>query len=67
MGVQGCVNVSIRLALSRLSDPTTLSTTPIGVFRDVARPVYNDLMDEQISTDGDLAALLRGRDSWTVG
>jgi 2-oxoglutarate ferredoxin oxidoreductase subunit beta len=60
-------DVSVPFALSRLSDPTTLSTTPIGVFRDVARPVYNDLMDEQISTDGDLAALLRGRDSWTVG
>jgi len=59
-------DVSVPFALSRLSDPTTLSTTPIGVFRDVARPVYNDLMDEQISTDGDLAALLRGRDSWTV-
>lgn len=59
-------DVSVPFALSRLSDPTTLATTPIGVFRDVEREVYDDLMTSQISDDGDLGALLRGRDTWTV-
>jgi 2-oxoglutarate ferredoxin oxidoreductase subunit beta len=59
-------DVSVPFALSRLSDPTTLATTPVGVFRDVERPVYDELMDAQISDDGDLAALLHGRDTWTV-
>jgi 2-oxoglutarate ferredoxin oxidoreductase subunit beta len=59
-------DVSVPFALSRLSDPTTLATTPIGVFRDVARPVYDETMNAQLSHEGDLAALLRGRDTWTV-
>ena len=59
-------DVSVPFALSRLSDPTTLATTPIGVFRDVSRPVYDETMNAQISTDGDLSTLLRGRDTWTV-
>jgi 2-oxoglutarate/2-oxoacid ferredoxin oxidoreductase subunit beta len=59
-------DVSVPFALSRLSDPTTLATTPIGVFRDVARPVYDDMLNAQISDDADLDALLRGRDTWTV-
>ena len=59
-------DVSVPFALSRLSDPATLHTTPIGVFRDVSRPVYDDLMAAQVRTDGDLAALLHGRDTWTV-
>jgi 2-oxoglutarate ferredoxin oxidoreductase subunit beta len=60
-------DVAVPFALSRLSDPTTLATTPIGVFRDVDHPVYDDMMNAQISDDGDLSAMLRGRDSWTVG
>ena len=59
-------DVSVPFALSRMSDPTTLATTPIGVFRDVERPTYDALVNAQISTDGDLAALLHGRDTWTV-
>ena len=59
-------DVSVPFALSRLSDPTTLATTPIGVFRDVTRPVYDDMLNAQVSDDGDLDALLRGRDTWTV-
>jgi 2-oxoglutarate ferredoxin oxidoreductase subunit beta len=63
---------SAQFALSRLSDPTTLASTPIGVFRDVQRPAYDDLMNEQLqhaidrSGPGDLATLLRGRDTWTI-
>ncbi|MBT2506418.1 MULTISPECIES: 2-oxoacid:ferredoxin oxidoreductase subunit beta [Streptomyces] len=59
-------------ALSRLADPDTLHHTPIGVLRNVDRPVYDTLMaeqlDEAIERDGkgDLAALLAGNDTWTV-
>ncbi|MEU1016776.1 2-oxoacid:ferredoxin oxidoreductase subunit beta [Streptomyces sp. NPDC005900] len=59
-------------ALSRLADPDTLHHTPIGVFRDIRRPVYDTLMADQLDTaieqngKGDLAALLTGTDTWTV-
>lgn len=59
-------------ALSRLADPDTLHHTPIGVLRDVERPVYDTLMADQLDTaverqgKGDLAALLAGNDNWTV-
>jgi 2-oxoglutarate ferredoxin oxidoreductase subunit beta len=59
-------------ALSRLQDPATLSPTPIGVFRSVQRPVYEDLMEQQLADAGygtrapDLGGLLSGADTWTV-
>ncbi|WP_031175782.1 MULTISPECIES: 2-oxoacid:ferredoxin oxidoreductase subunit beta [Streptomyces] len=59
-------------ALSRLADPTTLHHTPIGVLRDVRRPVYDDEMAGQLERaveqngKGDLSALLHGNDTWTV-
>ncbi|MFD9814306.1 2-oxoacid:ferredoxin oxidoreductase subunit beta [Streptomyces sp. NPDC059080] len=59
-------------ALSRLADPDTLHHTPIGVLRDVERPVYDTLMAEQLDAaveqqgKGDLGALLAGNDTWTV-
>ncbi|MET9851849.1 2-oxoacid:ferredoxin oxidoreductase subunit beta [Streptomyces sp. NPDC006450] len=59
-------------ALSRLADPDTLHRTPIGVFRNVRRPVYDTLMADQLETavdrsgKGDLGALLSGNDTWTV-
>ncbi|WP_055588284.1 2-oxoacid:ferredoxin oxidoreductase subunit beta [Peterkaempfera griseoplana] len=60
-------------ALSRLTDPDTLHHTPIGVLRDVDRPVYDTLMADQLDQavrqrgQGDLAALLTGGDTWQVG
>ncbi|MFI1562087.1 2-oxoacid:ferredoxin oxidoreductase subunit beta, partial [Streptomyces sp. NPDC020490] len=60
-------------ALSRLADPDTLHHTPVGVFRDVERPVYDELMSGQLERavelhgKGDLATLLTGNDTWTVG
>ncbi|MEU5095326.1 2-oxoacid:ferredoxin oxidoreductase subunit beta, partial [Streptomyces sp. NPDC020996] len=60
-------------ALSRLADPDTLHHTPIGVFRSVERPVYDTLMADQLERavelhgKGDLATLLTGNDTWTVG
>jgi 2-oxoglutarate/2-oxoacid ferredoxin oxidoreductase subunit beta len=59
-------------ALSRLADPHTLYRTPIGVLRNVERPVYDTTMAEQLDAavdqrgKGDLGALLAGHDTWTV-
>ncbi|HZY28476.1 MAG TPA: thiamine pyrophosphate-dependent enzyme, partial [Jiangellaceae bacterium] len=59
-------------ALSRLADPGTLARSPIGVFRQVERANYGDLMIAQLDQDvekrgrGDLAGLLAGSDPWTV-
>ena len=59
-------------ALSRLDSPE-LSTVPMGIFRNVSRPSYDDLLREQVAaartgeiTDADIDALLGGKDTWTV-
>ena len=68
-------NPEVGFALSRLADPTSLDTTAIGVFRDVSRPTYDDLLHEQLAAAatqqgaGDQEALQRmflGGDTWTV-
>jgi 2-oxoglutarate ferredoxin oxidoreductase subunit beta len=62
---------SLAFALSRISH-TPHGPTPIGIFRDVERPVYDELMSEQLETakaergEGDLAALLHTGDTWQV-
>src|SRR5215469_4972433 len=61
---------SYAFALSRL-DSSDFSHTPIGVFRSVSRPSYDELMADQIaaaeaSGKGDLASLLAGNDTWEV-
>ncbi|AXH97490.1 2-oxoacid:ferredoxin oxidoreductase subunit beta [Ornithinimicrobium avium] len=68
---------STAFALSRLDDPT-MQHVPMGIFRQVQRPVYDDLVRDQVRAavaaggtqdrdpDEVLADLLRGRDSWTV-
>jgi 2-oxoglutarate/2-oxoacid ferredoxin oxidoreductase subunit beta len=62
---------SLASALARLSH-TPHGPTPIGVFRDVERPVYDRLMDEQLARaredqgEGDLAELLHAGDTWTI-
>ncbi|KOV12245.1 2-oxoacid:ferredoxin oxidoreductase subunit beta [Streptomyces sp. XY431] len=63
---------SAAFALSRIADADTLHHTPIGVLRQVRRPVYDELMADQLDTavadrgEGDLAALLAGGDTWSV-
>ncbi|MDQ2782598.1 MAG: thiamine pyrophosphate-dependent enzyme, partial [Actinomycetota bacterium] len=67
---------SLAFALSRLDDPS-MTHVPMGIFRDVDRSTYDDLVRAQVdgtvigaggpATDDDLAALLAGRDSWHVG
>jgi 2-oxoglutarate/2-oxoacid ferredoxin oxidoreductase subunit beta len=61
---------SAAFALSRLTQ-STVGATPIGVFRDVERPVYDDLMAEQLATaraqqEGDLESLLHAGDTWKL-
>jgi 2-oxoglutarate/2-oxoacid ferredoxin oxidoreductase subunit beta len=62
---------SLAFALSRLAH-TPHGPTPLGVFRDVERPVYNDLMDGQLAAaaeakgEGNLDTLLRAGDTWRI-
>ncbi|WP_433176599.1 2-oxoacid:ferredoxin oxidoreductase subunit beta [Actinoallomurus sp. CA-150999] len=62
---------SLAFALSRLDSPT-FEHTPIGIFRQVERPSYDELMrtqiDEAIAQQGagDLAALLGSGDTWRI-
>ncbi|WP_375502897.1 2-oxoacid:ferredoxin oxidoreductase subunit beta [uncultured Jatrophihabitans sp.] len=70
---------SYAFALSRLSSGTLAAPdggayAPMGVFRDVARPVYDTMMADQLDVaaakaPGDAAALqqlIAGADTWTV-
>ena len=62
---------SLAFALSRLAHTPT-GPTPIGLFRQVKRPVYGIEMQRQIDDarlregEGSLEELLAGRDTWTV-
>jgi 2-oxoglutarate ferredoxin oxidoreductase subunit beta len=62
---------SLAFALSRLDSPS-FGHTPIGIFRQVARPSYDELMREQVEEAtarqgaGDLAGLLNGGDTWRI-
>jgi 2-oxoglutarate ferredoxin oxidoreductase subunit beta len=64
-------DASLAFALSRLAH-TPHGPTPIGVFRDIERPVYDQLMAEQLDTaraekgEGDLEALLHAGDTWQI-
>jgi len=61
----------VAFALSRLSHGPH-GPTPLGIFRDVERPVYEDLMVGQIEEaqerkgPGNLADLLRSTGTWTT-
>ena len=62
---------SLAFALSRLT-LAARGVTPVGVFRDVELPVYEDLLDAQIAEakvqrgETDLAGLLHTGDTWQV-
>ena len=62
---------SLAFALSRLQYETD-GALPLGVFRSVERPVYDELMGEQLEQarerrgEGELASLLTSGDTWTV-
>jgi len=62
-------------AISRLTDAGVLHQSPIGIFRQVERPTYDDLARRQLTAareeseaapEDRLAALLGAGDSWTV-
>jgi 2-oxoglutarate ferredoxin oxidoreductase subunit beta len=62
---------SLAFALSRLADqPTT--PTPVGVFRAVHRPVYEDLAQQQLASaqersgPGDLRTLIESGSVWEI-
>jgi 2-oxoglutarate ferredoxin oxidoreductase subunit beta len=66
---------SAAFALSRLDD-RAMAHVPLGVFRSVSRPTYDDLVRGQVgsavdhaggrASDDDLAALLAGSDTWRI-
>jgi 2-oxoglutarate ferredoxin oxidoreductase subunit beta len=61
-------------ALSRLTDAGVLTHAPVGIFRQVEQPTYDDLAREQIATARQgspdrteaLAGLLASGDTWQV-
>ena len=65
---------SYAFALSRLSQADS-RLSPMGVFRDVSRPSYDKLLNDQVTMakaqapgdDKALMSLLRGSDTWTIG
>jgi len=67
---------TMAFAISRLTDAGYLNQSPIGIFRQVERPTYDDQARAQIGAAHDaapgeaperLAALINGGDTWTVG
>jgi 2-oxoglutarate ferredoxin oxidoreductase subunit beta len=66
---------SVQFALSRL-DTASMNHVPVGVFRSIQRPTYDDQVRAQLDaalhtaggppSDDDLARLLAGNDTWTV-
>jgi len=58
------------LALSRLTEPGILRQAPIGIFRRVERPAYDDLVRDQIRTveaedqAAAIAAMIAGKATW---
>ena len=62
---------SLAFALSRIAAGPT-SPTPLGIFRQVERPVYGDGLEQQLRDaaakqgPGDLEGLLHSGDTWTV-
>lgn len=71
----GATDPTQAFALSRLDSPEMIHV-PMGIFRQVHRPTYDDGVRAQVegaqalaggpATDEDLAALLLGSDTWTV-
>ncbi|MEO6470585.1 MAG: 2-oxoacid:ferredoxin oxidoreductase subunit beta [Aeromicrobium sp.] len=56
-------------ALSRLTDSGVVRRAPIGIFRQVDRPTYDDLSRQQRANAGDppaLQSLIDGPDAWTA-
>jgi 2-oxoglutarate ferredoxin oxidoreductase subunit beta len=71
----GADDPSQAFAISRLDTPE-MTHVPMGVFRSVDRPTYDDQVRAQVrstieagggrASDADLDSLIHGRDTWTV-
>ena len=68
-------DASTAFAISRLTEGNALSQAPIGIFRQVERPTYDDQAREQVtrarkaaqeSPRDRLAGLIGGGDTWSV-
>jgi 2-oxoglutarate ferredoxin oxidoreductase subunit beta len=66
---------TLAFAISRLTDAGHLHQAPIGIFRQVERPTYDDQARAQVSSaqalvdqkrETQLASLIGGGDTWTV-
>lgn len=68
---------STAFAISRLTDAGYLNRSPIGIFRQVERPTYDDQARAQVATAAEavavqgspeerLAALINAGDTWTI-
>ena len=59
-------------AISRLTDAGHMHRAPIGIFRDVERPTYDDEVRSQVTyaprseERASIQALINGRDTWTI-
>jgi 2-oxoglutarate ferredoxin oxidoreductase subunit beta len=61
-------DLATAFALSRVTHDTH-GTAPVGVFRDVERPSYDELVSAQLENakgTGDLAALVGSGDTWSI-
>lgn len=69
-------NPGVAFALASIEGADEHDLVPIGIFREVARPAFDDDVREQLRTyvdaggglptDLDMASLLAGRNTWTV-
>lgn len=68
---------SLAFELSHLTDSGDISQTPVGIFREISKPTYDDMVREQVARatgvntgreahDRELQTLLNGIDTWTV-
>ena len=66
---------STAFAVSRLTDAGYLNRSPIGIFRQVERPTYDDQARAQVATASEavqgspeerLTALINAGDTWTI-
>jgi 2-oxoglutarate/2-oxoacid ferredoxin oxidoreductase subunit beta len=55
----------LAFSLAKLAE-TPAGPTPIGIFRDVGRPIYGRSSALEVASDDQLADLLTGGDSWTI-
>ena len=72
---RGSDDPTMAFAISRLTDAGYLNTSPIGIFRQVERPTYDDAARQQVAAARDddtadraarLTALIGGGDTWTI-